>query len=58
MIVKLPGTMSNKGAMSNEFVHVRDIVPTILDISDVAHTRDFEGRSVLDISCDLSDAVE
>ena len=46
MIVKLPGTMSNAGAMSNAFVHVRDIMPTILDIADVSHTGEFEGRSV------------
>jgi len=46
MIVKLPGTMSNAGAMSNEFVHVRDIMPTILDIADVSHTGEFDGRSV------------
>ncbi len=47
MIVKLPGTMSTAGAMSNEFVHVRDIMPTILDIANVSHTGEFEGRSVL-----------
>jgi arylsulfatase len=47
MIVKLPGTMSNAGSMSNEFVHVRDIMPTILDVADVSHTREFEGRTVL-----------
>ena len=47
LIVKLPGSMSNAGSMSNEFVHVRDIMPTILDIADVPHTREFEGRSVL-----------
>jgi len=46
-IVKLPGSMSNAGSMSNEFVHVRDIMPTILDIADVSHTREFEGRAVL-----------
>ena len=46
LIVKLPGTMSNAGSMSNEFVHVRDIMPTILDIADVSHTEEFEGRAV------------
>ena len=46
MIVKLPGSMSNAGSMSNEFVHVRDIMPTILDIADVSHTSEFEGRAV------------
>ena len=47
LIVKLPGTMSNADALSNAFVHVRDIVPTILDIADVSHALEFEGRSVL-----------
>jgi len=47
MIVKLPGSMSNAGSMSHNFVHVRDIMPTILDIADVSHTEEFEGRAVL-----------
>jgi len=46
LIVKLPGTMSNAGLMSHEFIHVRDIVPTILDIADVSHPEEFEGRAV------------
>jgi len=46
LIVKLPGTMTNAGSMSNEFVHVRDIMPTILDIADVSHPKEFEGRAV------------
>jgi len=47
LIVKLPGTMSNAGAISNSFLHVRDIMPTILDIADATHSKEFEGRSVL-----------
>ncbi len=46
LIVKLPGTMSNAGLMSHDFIHVRDIVPTILDIADVSHPEEFEGRAV------------
>jgi arylsulfatase len=46
MIVKLPGRMSNAGSLKKDFVHVRDIMPTILDIADVAHTEQFEGRTV------------
>ena len=46
LIVKLPGTMSNAGAISNSFLHVRDIMPTILDIADATHSKEFEGRSV------------
>ena len=46
LIVKLPGSMNNAGSMSHEFIHVRDIMPTILDIADVSHTEEFEGRTV------------
>ena len=45
-IVKLPGTMSNAASMSNEFVHIRDIMPTILDLADVSHSGEFEGHAV------------
>jgi arylsulfatase len=46
LIVKLPGAMSNAGAIQSSFVHVRDIMPTILDIAGISHTEDFEGRTV------------
>jgi arylsulfatase A-like enzyme len=46
LIVKMPGAMSNAGEMGHSFVHVRDIMPTILDIADVFHTEQFEGRTV------------
>jgi len=46
MLVKLPGKMENAGSMNHSFFHVRDIMPTILDLADVAHTRQFNGRKV------------
>ena len=46
LIVKLPGTMANGGSMANEFVHVRDIMPTILEVAGVPHGADFDGRAV------------
>jgi arylsulfatase len=46
LIAKLPGSMTTAGTMSNSFVHVRDIMPTILDIADVPHTEAFDGRTV------------
>jgi len=46
LIVKLPGAMTNAGSMSNNFVHVRDIMPTILDIAGVSHHKEFEDRAV------------
>ena len=47
MIVKLPGSMTNAGSMSKSFIHVRDLMPTVLDIADVSHSAEFEGRDVL-----------
>jgi len=47
LLVKLPGTMANAGTMSHSFIHVRDIMPTILDLAQVAHTEELEGRAVL-----------
>ena len=46
LIVKLPGIRSDAGKIRNSFVHVRDIMPTILDIADVPHSEEFEGRTV------------
>ena len=46
MIIKLPGAMSNAGSITKEFVHVRDIMPTILDIAGVSHSETFDGRAV------------
>jgi arylsulfatase A-like enzyme len=46
LIVKLPGVMHDAGTMPNSFVHVRDIMPTILDMTDVSHTEVFDGRTV------------
>ena len=47
LIVKLPGVMHDAGTMPNSFVHVRDIMPTILDITDVSYAEAFDGRTVL-----------
>jgi arylsulfatase len=46
-VVKLPGATVNAGTMSHAFVHVRDIMPTILDLAGVAHAEEFGGRAVL-----------
>jgi arylsulfatase len=57
MLVKLPGKMANAATMNHSFFHVRDIMPTILDITGVEHpeeingrkVKSIEGRSVLDL---------
>jgi len=46
LLVKLPGVTLNAGTMDHSFFHVRDIMPTILDIAGVELTQDINGRSV------------
>ena len=46
-VVKLPGAMSNAGTMNHSFFHVRDIMPTILDIAGISHTQEVAGRQVV-----------
>ena len=46
LLVKLPGKMANAGTMNHSFLHVRDIMPTIIDLAGVAHAEQFQGRKV------------
>jgi len=46
-VVKFPGHLTNAGTMNHAFFHVRDIMPTILDIAGVPHPREIGGRTVL-----------
>ena len=47
LLVKLPGTMANSGSLNSSFLHIRDIMPTILDAAGVAQPKDeFAGRAV------------
>ena len=47
LIVKLPGAMANEGKLNHSFFHVRDIMPTILDVAGVEFTQKINGRSVV-----------
>jgi len=47
MLVKLPGKMENAGSRNHSFFHVRDIMPTILDLAGVEPGKQFEGRKVM-----------
>jgi arylsulfatase len=48
MLVKLPGEMDNAGSRSHQFLHIRDIMPTVLDVAGVAAPPStFAGREVL-----------
>jgi len=47
LLVKLPGEMANAGTMNHSFLHIRDIMPTILDVADVSHREQIDGRQVI-----------
>lgn len=46
LIVKSPGKTANAGSMNHTLFHVRDIMPTVLDLAGVAHSEKFNGRKV------------
>jgi arylsulfatase len=46
MVVKTPGMMANTGTMNHSFFHVRDIMPTLLDLAGVTIAEQFQGRKV------------
>ena len=46
MLAKLPGKTTHAGTMNHSFFHVRDIMPTILDLAGVTHSKQFNGRKV------------
>jgi len=47
MLVKLPGKMVNAGSMNHSFFHIRDIMPTLLDMAIVNHEEEINGHKVL-----------
>ena len=46
LLVKLPGKMADAGTMNHSFIHIRDIMPTILDLAGAVHSEEFDGREV------------
>ncbi len=47
LLVKLPSKMANAGGINQSFLHIRDIMPTILDAADIEQpVQRFAGRSV------------
>jgi arylsulfatase len=54
LLVKLPGTMPNAGTMNHSFFHIRDIMPTILDVAGIELTQSINGRPVVPM---LGDSV-
>ena len=47
LLVKVAGKPREPGAMNDSFVHVRDIMPTLLDVAGVAAPEAVGGRAVL-----------
>ena len=47
LLVKLPGKMANAGTMNHSFFHIRDIMPTILDVANISHPEQINGRQVI-----------
>jgi len=52
LLVKLPGEMPNAGTMNHSFFHIRDIMPTILDVAGIELTHSVNGRPVVPMSGD------
>ena len=46
LIVKLPGIMENAGEWNHGFIHVTDIMPTILEIADADYPEEFNGNTI------------
>jgi len=46
LIVKLPGNTANAGQWNNGFVHVTDIMPTILEIAKAQYPEEFNGNII------------
>jgi arylsulfatase len=49
LLVKAPGRPARPGALNDSFVHVRDIMPTLLETAGIAAPESIDGRNVLPI---------
>jgi arylsulfatase len=46
-IVKVPGAQPNAGTLNRSFFHVRDLMPTILDLAGIEPPSQIDGREVV-----------
>jgi arylsulfatase len=46
-LIKLPGEMRNAGTMNHSFFHVRDIMPTLLEVAGLEYPAEIDGRQVV-----------
>ena len=49
LLVKVPGQPAQPAATTDAFVHVRDIMPTLLDVADAQAPEAIDGREVLPV---------
>lgn len=46
LIIKMPGNAINAGQWNNGFIHVTDIMPTILEIAKAKYPDDYKGNTI------------
>lgn len=46
LIIKMPGIMKKSGSWNRSFIHVTDILPTILEITEVKYPEQFKGKNI------------
>jgi len=46
LIVKMPGKMNHAGAWNKNFIHVTDIMPTILEVSGTSYPKEYKGNKI------------
>lgn len=46
LIIKIPGQMQNAGKWDNSFVHVTDLMPTILELTGASYPSQFKGNEI------------
>jgi len=46
LIIKMPGQMKNAAQWNQSFVHVTDIMPTILELTDCTYPQQFKGNNI------------
>lgn len=46
LIIKMPGENKNAGQWNYEFVHVTDLMPTILELTNTSYPKQFNGKNI------------
>ena len=46
LIIKMPGKMNAAGGWNKSFIHVTDLMPTLLDLAGAAYPQKYKGKSI------------